>query len=104
MSKSFGEILIGTTFNPSGQDDVQYVKNEFAKLANLVQTNFEDKIEKSQEKILENLPDIDKEQYLTLEDENSIELDVLYGIRDAALTNLVNAQMSVVKLLTFKNQ
>lgn len=103
MSKSFGEILIGTTFNPSGQDDVQYVKNEFAKLANLVQTNFEDKIEKAQEKVLENLPD-SKEEYLELEDENSIELDVLYGIRDAALTNLVNAQMSVVKLLTFKNQ
>lgn len=103
MSKSFGEILIGTTFNPSGQDDVQYVKNEFAKLANLVQTNFEDKIEKVQEKVLENLPD-SKEEYLELEDENSIELDVLYGIRDAALTNLVNAQMSVVKLLTFKNQ
>ena len=103
MSKSFGEILIGTTFNPSGQDDVQYVKNEFAKLANLVQTNFEDKIEKAQEKVLENLPD-SKEEYLELEDENSIELDVLYGIRDAALTNLVNAQMSLVKLLTFKNQ
>lgn len=97
MSKSFGELLIGTTFNPSGQDDVQYVKNEFAKLANLVKANFEDKVEKIQE--------MNKEEYLTLEDAALINLvNTLCIIKDVTLTNLVNAQMSLVKLLTFKNQ
>lgn len=91
MNKSFGEILIGTTFNPSGQDDVQYVKNEFAKLANLAETVVNNKLKE-----------------VALSEASEEELEQAEGnftfLYESALQQLVLAQMSLVKLLTFKNQ
>lgn len=91
MSKSFGEILIGTTFNPSGQDDVQYVKNEFAKFINMA----EDAVNLKLEDLYKNEEDEDK----------MIAVDgAITSLYTMAINNLVTPQMSLVKLLTFKNQ
>jgi len=91
MNKSFGEILIGTTFNPSGQDDVQYVNNEFAKMINLAESVVNNKFKE-----------------VALSEASEEELEQAEGnftfLYESALQQLVLAQMSLVKLLTFKNQ
>lgn len=71
---TFGEKLVGITFNPSGDPKVQRVKELCAELANLVSDEYNAK-------------------------ENSYLVKVLY---DHTLVEILNAQMNAVKLLTFK--
>jgi hypothetical protein len=71
---SFGEILVGIEFNPSNDDKVAKVKSMMAEIANLM-----------------------KDEY-----NNSPKSPVKSLLFDHAVGELVNAQMSVVKLITFK--
>ena len=71
---SFGEILVGIEFNPSNDDKVAKVKSMMAEIANLMKDEYNDN-PKSPVKSL---------------------------LFDHAVGELVNAQMSVVKLITFK--
>lgn len=71
---SFGEILVGIEFNPSNDDKVTKVKSMIAEIANLMK----DEYNSSQKSPVKSL------------------------LFDHAVGELVNAQMSVVKLITFK--
>lgn len=71
---SFGEILVGIEFNPSNDDKVAKVKFMMAEIANLMKDAYNE-TEKSPVKSL---------------------------LFDHAVGELVNAQMSVVKVITFK--
>jgi hypothetical protein len=71
---SFGEILVGIEFNPSNDDKVAKVKSMMAEIANLMKDAYNE-TEKSPVKSL---------------------------LFDHAVGELVNAQMSVVKVITFK--
>lgn len=71
---TFGERLVGITFNPSGDPRVQRAKELCAELADLVSDEFNSK-------------------------ESSYLSKALY---DHTLGEILNAQMNVVKLLTFK--
>lgn len=72
---SFGEKLVGLEFNPSGNEKVLLAKKLCASLANLVQDN-------------------QSEEYPSY----------LYNlIKGSALREILNAQMNIVKLLTFKH-
>ncbi len=71
---TFGEKLVGITFNPSGDPKVQRVKELCAELANLVSDEYNSR-------------------------ENTYLVKVLY---DHTLVEILNAQMNAVKLLTFK--
>lgn len=77
-NQSFGERLVGIDFNPSGDDKVKRAKQLFAEAANLLQ---ESKID-------------------------SVENGTFTAMRELFFNNAVgevlNAQMNVVKLLTFK--
>lgn len=72
--KSFGQQLVGLDFNPSGDPKVQRVKELFAEAA-----------------------DILKDHYET---ENRAPITSL--LFDHAVGEILNAQMNVVKLITFK--
>lgn len=71
---SFGEKLVGIEFNPSNDSKVHKAKSLCAELANLV---------------AEESP-IDHEEY------------IFRTLRDHAITELLNAQMNIVKVLTLK--
>lgn len=71
---SFGEILVGVEFNPSNDDKVAEVKQKFAEIANLL-----------------------KDEY-----NNHTKSPVKSLVFDHAVGEILNAQMSVVKLITMK--
>jgi hypothetical protein len=71
---SFGEILVGIEFNPSNDDRVAQVKQKMAEIANILKDAYNDG-EKSPVKSL---------------------------LFDHAVGEIVNAQMSVVKVITLK--
>lgn len=72
---SFGEQLIGIEFNPSNSDEVAKVKSMFAEIAEIMKTNYQGN--------------------------NRHPLKSL--LFDHAVGEIVNAQMSVVKVLTMKH-
>jgi hypothetical protein len=72
---TFGEKLVGLTFNPSGDEKVQRAKELCAELADLLRDNL-------------NLPP----------GGNSIKPELYKH----AVGQILNAQMNVVKVLTFK--
>lgn len=72
---SFGEKLVGLTFNPSGDPKVQRAKEICAELADLIYQDYDSK---------EEVTDF---------------YDYLY---EHTVGEILNAQMNVVKLLTFK--
>ena len=85
---TFGEKLVGLTFNPSGDPKVQRAKEICAELADLIRNNSFESHNK-----LYNL--------LTSEQESKF-----YEIKNNLLNNtyceILNAQMNAVKVLTFK--
>lgn len=74
---SFGEKLVGLTFNPSGDDKVNRAKQLCAELADLVN---------------ENCPP----------EEDQWNDYVKRMLRDHAFTTILDAQMNAVKVLTLK--
>ena len=72
---SFGELLVGIEFNPSNDDKVAKVKSMIAEIANLMKDEYNNE-QKSPVKSL---------------------------LFDHAVGELVNAQMAVVKVITFKS-
>ena len=72
---SFGEILVGIEFNPSNDDKVAQVKQKMAEIANILKDAYNEG-EKSPVKSL---------------------------IFDHAVGEILNAQMSVVKVITMKS-
>jgi hypothetical protein len=72
---TFGEQLVGLTFNPSGDPKVQKAKQLCAELADLLNNNRQKDIEG---------------------------LFIEHCIFSAAVTDILKAQMMVVKSLTFK--
>jgi len=72
---TFGEKLVGLTFNPSGDEKVQRAKELCAELADLIYKNYDSK---------EEVTDFH---------------DYLY---EHTVGEILNAQMNVVKLITFK--
>jgi hypothetical protein len=72
---TFGEKLVGITFNPSGDPKVQKAKELCAELADLLNDNRQKDIEG---------------------------LFIEHSIFSAAITDILKAQMMVVKSLTFK--
>ena len=87
-SKTFGENLVGITFNPSKNEKVQKAKELCANLANLLNDHYEN-------------------PYY----EGDLENGIVPGYRDQiketlfqhAIGEILNAQMCVVKLLTYDN-
>ena len=71
---SFGEKLVGITFNPSNNGDVAKIKTKIAELANLL--------------------------YQRNEDNETSQLSK--AIYDAAIVSLLEAQMLAVKYITLK--
>ena len=71
---SFGEILVGIEFNPSEDDRVFQVKQKMAEIANILKDNY-------------------------TESEKSPVKSLLF---DHAVGEILNAQMSVVKVITMK--
>lgn len=71
---TFGERLVGLTFNPSGDEKVNKAKQLCAELADLINET----------------PKDGQDEYL------------FRLIRDNAMNEILNAQMNVVKLLTLK--
>lgn len=81
---TFGEKLVGLTFNPSGDAKVQRAKELCAELADLLQENREDRFEKI--------------------NNGSMMASSLYStLYDHAIGEILNAQMNVVKVLTLKS-
>lgn len=72
---SFGELLVGIEFNPSNDDKVAKVKQMMAEIANLMKDSYN-------------------------EEQKSPVKSLLF---DHAVGELVNAQMAVVKVITFKS-
>lgn len=72
---SFGELLVGIEFNPSNDDKVAKVKSMMAEIANLMKDAYN-------------------------EEQKSPVKSLLF---DHAVGELLNAQMSVVKVITFKS-
>lgn len=75
---TYGEKLVGLTFNPSGDPKVQRAKELCAELADLVHNSFMER-EAKQETILLNAQ-----------------------LFNHAVGEILNAQMNVVKMLTLK--
>jgi hypothetical protein len=71
---SFGEQLVGITFNPSNDDKVAKLKSLFAEAANIVQQEYQGR-------------------------EHSYVSKTLY---DHTIGEILNAQMNCVKLVTLK--
>jgi len=88
-SRTFGESLVGITFNPSKNEKVQKAKELCANLANLLNDNYEN-------------------PYY----EGDLENGIAPGYRDQiketlfqhTIGEILNAQMCVVKLLTYDNK
>ena len=78
-SMSFGQQLVGLTFNPSGDPKVQRAKELCAELADLIQSDLLDR-GFSKEPISE----------------------LYYDLHSHAVGEILNAQMNVVKVLTLK--
>jgi hypothetical protein len=76
---SFGEQLVGLTFNPSGDPKVQKAKELCAQLADLIQSDYLDR------RFSDNPPS-----------------DLYRQIHEHAVGEILNAQMNVVKVLTLK--
>jgi hypothetical protein len=74
-SLTFGERLVGLTFNPSNDDKVSKAKKLFAEIADLVNDELSDSAEKTRLQIM---------------------------LREHTFGEILNAQMNVVKLLTLK--
>ena len=72
---SFGELLVGIEFNPSSDDKVVKVKSMIAEIANLMKDAYN-------------------------EEQKSPIKSLLF---DHAVGELVNAQMAVIKVITFKS-
>lgn len=72
---SFGEILVGIESNPSSEDKVTKVKSLMAEIANIMKDAYNES---------------DKSPVKSL-------------LFDHAVGEIVNAQMSVVKVITFNN-
>lgn len=72
---SFGELLVGIEFNPSNDDKVTKVKSMMAEIANLMKDVYN-------------------------EEQKSPVKSLLF---DHAVGEILNAQMSVVKVITFKS-
>jgi hypothetical protein len=72
---TFGEKLVGLTFNPSGDEKVQRAKELCAELADLIYQDYDNR---------EEVTDF---------------YDYLY---EHAVGEILNAQMNAVKVLTFK--
>lgn len=71
---TFGEKLVGLTFNPSGDPNVQRAKELCAELADLLNQNADSYVERPLCRLL----------------------------FDKAIGDILDAQMNVVKVLTFK--
>ncbi len=86
-SLTFGEQLVGLRFNPSGNEKVQKAKELCAELANLINEDYENPYQ-----------------------DGDIEKGIAPGYRDQlkeslfqhTIGEILNAQMNVVKLLTFR--
>jgi hypothetical protein len=76
---SYGQNLVGLTFNPSGDPKVQKAKELCAELADLIQRDLFDRIHS------ENPPN-----------------DLYKQLHAHAIGEILNAQMNAVKLLTLK--
>jgi hypothetical protein len=76
---SFGEQLVGLTFNPSGDPKVQKAKELCAQLADLIQSDLLDK------RFSDTRPS-----------------DLYKQLHQHTVGEILNAQMNVVKILTFK--
>ena len=84
---TFGEQLVGLTFNPSGNEKVQRAKELCAELADLVNQDYENPYH-----------------------EGDLEKGIAPGYRDQlkeslfqhTIGEILNAQMNAVKLLTFR--
>jgi hypothetical protein len=72
---TFGEQLIGVEFNPSGSDDVTKVKVMFAEIAEIIKKDYQGESRHPLKSLL----------------------------FDHAVGEILNAQMSVVKVLTLKH-
>jgi hypothetical protein len=72
---TFGEQLVGINFNPSEQDDVAKVKAMFAEIAEMMKNNYQTESKHPLKSLL----------------------------FDHAVGEILNAQMSVVKVLTLKH-
>jgi hypothetical protein len=79
---SVGQTLVGLSFNPSRNTKVDRVKELCAQLADIVYDDFKED---------------DKEHELPL-----IKSEILALIRNKALEDILTAQMTIVKALTFK--
>jgi hypothetical protein len=77
---SFGEQLVGLTFNPSGDAKVQKAKELCAQLADLIQSDYLDRQFSSKAPVS----------------------DLYKQIHQHTVGEILNAQMNVVKVLTFK--
>lgn len=77
---TFGQKLVGLTFNPSGDEKVQRAKELCAELADLVAEHYE-------------------ENFGNKETEFGFLISELYR---HTIGEILNAQMNVVKVLTFK--
>lgn len=75
MTQTFGQKLVGLTFNPSGDPKVQKAKELCAELADLLRDHYEEK-------------------------EVTFELES--RLFNHAIGEILNAQMNVVKVLTLK--
>ena len=76
---SFGEQLVGLNFNPSGDPRIQKAKQLCAELADLVQSDLSNK-----------------------DFSNSVVSELYNKLYNHTIGEILNAQMNVVKLLTFK--
>lgn len=77
---SFGERLVGLTFNPSGNKEVQKAKELCAELADLVNKHFCEEIVKT-----------------------DMPISIRHELFKHTIGEILNAQMNVVKVLTFEN-
>jgi hypothetical protein len=77
QSLTFGQKLVDVNFNPSGNPTIDEVKQLCARLADIVWENSKGR-------------DV-SEPYM------------FFQIRDHSISTILNAQMNIVKLLTFKH-
>jgi len=84
---TFGEKLVGLTFNPSGDEKVQRAKEICAELADLINQNYNNPYQEG---------DLDNGIAPGYEDQ------LKESIFQHTIGEILNAQMNVVKLLTFK--
>lgn len=87
---TFGEKLVGLTFNPSGDEKVQRAKELCAELADLLNDDYNSKYN-------------EELAYLR---ENNYNYKPHSGLKEKlywhTIGEVLNAQMNVVKILTFK--